>query len=268
MGRAQRCKRDRRPPWCLPDWNGDPIDRYYAEELRAEGYGVPRQRTRAEAEHAWAIYEQPWATENDLRAINDTLAPYWVPYIYQGELHGATIRELTAVIDHLAPSRVLDVGCGVGLDACFLAARYPSLICRGSDCSPVMVERAQARARRRNLPNVEFIVSAHRDLLGHFPEERFDLAYSHGSLLYHGFDQFSAHLTGIAGVLRPGGVLFCEMPMEVNPHHFVSTIVEEMDIGLSLWTDRGEIRTLSINGREWCWCCGFKLDVEESIVPA
>lgn len=260
MGKAQRRKRDRRPPWSLPNWNGDSSDRYYAEELRAEGYGALRQRTRAEAERAWAIYWQPWATENDLRAINNALAPYWIPYIYQGELHGAVIRELVAVIDHTASLRVLDVGCGVGLDACFLAARYPTIKMCGSDLSPVMIERAQARARRRGLANTRFVVSAHRDLPTHFSEERFDLVYSHGSLLFSDPNHLRAHLVGVTGVLRTGGILLCEMPMEVNPHWFVSEIVEKMDLGFSLWTERGEIQTLSIDGREVCWCCVLQLE--------
>jgi hypothetical protein len=46
--------------------------------------------------------------------------------------------------------------------------------------------------------------------------------------------------------------------MGVNPHWFVSFVVE-MDLGFSLWTERGEIQTLSIDGREACWCCVFQL---------
>lgn len=260
MGKTQRRKRNRCPPWSLPNWNGDSVDRYYAEELRAEGYGALRQRTRAEAERAWTIYRRSWTTEDDLRAINDDLAPYYVPYISQVELHGAVIRELVAVIDHLAPSHVLDAGCGAGFDTCFLAAQYPALTVCGSDLSPAMVERARARAQRRGLASVRFNVSAHRELPHHFPDERFDLAFSHGSLLFRDPDHLREHLAGIAGVLRPGGILLCEMPMEVNPHLFISEIVEEMDLGFSLWTERGEIQTLAIDGRERCWCCVLQLE--------
>ncbi|MBI4449548.1 methyltransferase domain-containing protein [Candidatus Uhrbacteria bacterium] len=262
MSNAQRRKR---PSWFVPNRNGDPVDRYYAEELRAEGYGPMRQRTHAEAERAWAIYRQEWETEDDLRAINDALAPYWTPYIFWGELHGAVIRELVATVERLAPSRVLDVGCGVGLDVCFLAERYPAMVVWGSDLAPAMIERAQARAQRRQLTNARFIVGAHRDLPSRLPigdgdpGEGVDFAYSHGSLLYHGYDHLRAHMSGIAGVLRPGGIVLCEMPMEVDPHSFISAIVHEMGLGLSLWTDRGEIQTLSVDGREACWCCAFQL---------
>lgn len=253
--------RSGRTPGCAPNWNGDVVDRYYAEELRAAGYGGARIRTIGQARRAWEIYHRPWETEDDLRATNDLLAPLWIPYIYANEIHGAVLRELTAVVEHLAPNRMLDTGCGVGFDACFLAARYEWLTVRGTDLSPVMIAQATVRASRRGLANAGFVVAAHRELPACFSGAHFDFVSAHGSLLYRDRGHLREHLSGITGVLRPGGVLLCEMPMAVNPHHFVSEVVGA-EVGLSFWTERGEIRTLSVDGEEVCYCVTFQLTEE------
>ena len=59
-------------------------------------------------------------------------------------------------------SYVLDVGCGVGITACYLATDYGCNVV-GVDLSELMVERSKERATRKNIEDrVEFkIVDAH-----------------------------------------------------------------------------------------------------------
>lgn len=53
---------------------------------------------------------------------------------------------------------VLDLGCGGGVAACFLADRYPNCRVVGVDSSAVAVSTARALARELGLANIEFIV--------------------------------------------------------------------------------------------------------------
>jgi len=80
---------------------------------------------------------------------------------------------------------VLDVGCGYGLSAQYLAAMYPNLRIRAMDVNAMRIERAAEAARRMKLDNVEFRVGDARefvcdeeiqgafmfDLIHHIPQE-------------------------------------------------------------------------------------------------
>ncbi|MBU1878221.1 MAG: class I SAM-dependent methyltransferase, partial [Chloroflexi bacterium] len=69
-------------------------------------------------------------------------------------------------------SYVLDVGCGVGATACFLAKRYGCRV-MGVDIRARMVERAEERARRDGLSDqVAFRVADAQDLP--FEDDLFD----------------------------------------------------------------------------------------------
>jgi cyclopropane fatty-acyl-phospholipid synthase-like methyltransferase len=76
---------------------------------------------------------------------------------------------------------VLDVGCGTGEHALYLAARGVRVT--GVDASPVAVERAQAKARERGL-QVPFAVADALDLGA--LKQRFETALDSG--LFHVFD--------------------------------------------------------------------------------
>jgi cyclopropane fatty-acyl-phospholipid synthase-like methyltransferase len=95
---------------------------------------------------------------------------------------------------------VLDVGCGTGEHALYLAARGHDVW--GIDFAPVAIERAQAKARERGL-SVHFQVADALDLerLG----RTFDTIIDSG--LFHVFsdEQRPSYVKGLAAVLRPGG---------------------------------------------------------------
>ena len=52
-------------------------------------------------------------------------------------------------------SRILDVGCGTGQTAAYLAEQYGAIV-TGMDINPIMVEKAKNRMRKYQLP-VEII---------------------------------------------------------------------------------------------------------------
>lgn len=102
-----------------------------------------------------------------------------------------------------APARVLDVGCGTGTHALWLAAQGFDVV--GIDISPRAIERARARAATTHVTGaVRFDV---HDFLAAPPEgERFDLVCDRG--VFHVFDaaedraRFAAH---VAQCLAPSG---------------------------------------------------------------
>jgi cyclopropane fatty-acyl-phospholipid synthase-like methyltransferase len=95
---------------------------------------------------------------------------------------------------------VLDVGCGTGENALFLASRGHEVW--GVDFVPVAIERARAKARQRGL-DVHFQVgdALKLDRLG----RTFDRAIDCG--LFHTFsdEERPPYIAGLAASLRPGG---------------------------------------------------------------
>ncbi len=96
---------------------------------------------------------------------------------------------------------VLDVGCGTGEIALYLASRGHEVV--GLDFVPVAIERAKAKARERG-SNATFLVgdALKLDELG----RSFDSAVDSG--LFHTFGDAdrSRYVAGLAHVVRPGGV--------------------------------------------------------------
>ena len=73
-------------------------------------------------------------------------------------------RELIEACHIDKDSCVLDVGCGVGITACYMAKEYGCKVV-GVDLSEMMVERSKQRAKRKNVEDkVEFKVGDSQDL--------------------------------------------------------------------------------------------------------
>lgn len=242
--------------WCIPNPRGDEVARFYAKELAVE-LGR-RTRTHEEARLAWTIYHHPWRTTADLARTGDDLAPYWLPYIYRDDIHGAVLREISLAVETLHVARVLDAGCGVGFDACFLAARNHRLSVTGTDISDGMLMLARKRARRAGLVNILFERSSHQHLPDKLGSRRFDLIYAHGSLIFEDVERFREHVAGIAAVLDPGGTFLAEMPSAVDASTFAGIVTELFDFGLRLHPSWGPCLNLTLEGQEVCWIMGFK----------
>jgi SAM-dependent methyltransferase len=97
---------------------------------------------------------------------------------------------------------VLDIGCGLGGNAAFLASR--GLRVTGLDCAPAAVEQARARAAVW-AAQVTFAVADATELAGY--EDRFDTVLD--SALYHCLttDQRHEYLAALGRATRPGARL-------------------------------------------------------------
>ncbi|MEU4668661.1 class I SAM-dependent methyltransferase [Amycolatopsis sp. NPDC023774] len=130
---------------------------------------------------------------------------------------------------------VLDVGCGLGDNASFLASR--GFRVTGVDSSPTAIERARARAASMGL-DVAFAVADATKLDGY--ENRFDAVLD--SALYHCLEaaQRREYLATLTRVTRPGARLhlLCfssQLPDAFpTPHRFGETELRE-EVGQE-WT--------------------------------
>lgn len=103
--------------------------------------------------------------------------------------------------------RVVEVGCGSGNTACWVAERVgPNGSVLGIDNSAGQIEQARQQAQARGLRNVEFqVADAYSPRL---PEATFDLAYCRLVLMHltHPKDALRA----MRSLVRPGGTVACE----------------------------------------------------------
>jgi SAM-dependent methyltransferase len=95
-----------------------------------------------------------------------------------------------------APGRVLDLGCGLGIEVAALADRGFQAV--GIDISPVAIERAQ-----RSHPGVEFVVGDVLELP--FEDGSFDVIIDRGCFHYMAPGDRSRYEAEAWRVLRPGG---------------------------------------------------------------
>ncbi|MGP0035326.1 MAG: class I SAM-dependent methyltransferase, partial [Solirubrobacteraceae bacterium] len=114
----------------------------------------------------------------------------------------AFYREITRLAQEADGTVILDVPCGGGV--AFRGLR-PGQRVRyvAGDLSPVMLRRARAEAKRRELDQIE-LTEADIEALP-FDDASFDLCVSYTGL--HCFPNPAAAVSEIARVLRPGGVL-------------------------------------------------------------
>jgi ubiquinone/menaquinone biosynthesis C-methylase UbiE len=97
---------------------------------------------------------------------------------------------------------LLDAGCGTGLTALHIAARYPGCIVHGIDLSPKMIAVARRDAEKQGLA-VDFRVGSITDLP--YLDASFDVAIT--NIMYHHLDlrEKRQAVAEIARVLKPGG---------------------------------------------------------------
>ncbi|WP_158589681.1 MULTISPECIES: class I SAM-dependent methyltransferase [Clostridia] len=94
---------------------------------------------------------------------------------------------------------LLDIGCGTGQTAAFIAEQYPCSV-TAMDIDPIMVEKARQRFNTCNVP-----ITVFQDNVEHMClKERFDIILSESVLA---FTDFSKSLPSIMKALHPGGRL-------------------------------------------------------------
>jgi SAM-dependent methyltransferase len=122
-----------------------------------------------------------------------------------GDARGRLLAQLLAEkFPDLAPRRILDLGCGIGLHAQAVALEYPQVEYHGVDVAAGLLRLAHVLAEERGVA----IHFHQRDAAATgFPDAHFDLVISH--ILFH--ETNAARLPQILRecrrVLRPGGAM-------------------------------------------------------------
>src|SRR3954466_13945998 len=98
--------------------------------------------------------------------------------------------------------RVLDAGCGIGLETARLAAANPETLVTGLDRNADLLEMARRRAEPSNLRWVEADLAALE-----LPAASFDAIRTERVLMYLPDDGFARVLRALVRLLRPGGRL-------------------------------------------------------------
>ncbi|MFD7311060.1 class I SAM-dependent methyltransferase [Promicromonospora sp. NPDC059942] len=132
------------------------------------------------------------------------------------EVHAGLMENALDVVANRARAHevrsVLDAGAGTGAATFQLAGRFPDAQVVAVDTDPAMTRLVQARAATEGADQV---VAATRDILspGLAPDS-VDLVWS--SSVFHELKDPDAVLTGLFGLLRPGGVL-AVIEMDTSP---------------------------------------------------
>jgi ubiquinone/menaquinone biosynthesis C-methylase UbiE len=133
------------------------------------------------------------------------------------------------------PTTAIDLGCGDGRDAVYLAMRGVAVT--GIDASADAIERARERSRAAEV-DVRWI---HGDVLDlPVADASTDLAHDHGCLHHVASADQPRYAAQVARVLRPGGTLLVR---EKNAHGHHAHAVDEDDLramveGLPLHVER------------------------------
>jgi arsenite methyltransferase len=118
-------------------------------------------------------------------------------------------------LGEIAPgSRVLDIGCGTGVDA-LVASKIvgPSGKVIGIDITPEMIRRAEANKKEIGAENVVFQLNRVQDLVG--IEASFDVVMSNGALNL--IPEKEEVIAAAFRLLKPGGWLFVADQFLVGP---------------------------------------------------
>ena len=182
--------------------------------------------------------------------------------VWSGRPNGVLVEE----VSDLAPGRALDVGCGEGADAIWLASKGWRVI--AIDVSPTALERG-ARAAEETGVDVEW---QWHDLADTFPAGEFDLVnaqYLHSSLDLPEEKIYSA----IAAAVAPGGTVLVVSHAAFPPwsrHHEAHTFPQPDEIArsLGLSDDDWDIEVCEIRERSTIAPSGEHAEISDSVVMA
>ncbi len=158
------------------------------------------------------------------------------PKIWSGQPN----PQLTAEAEGLVPGAALDLGCGEGADAIWLAARGWAVT--GLDVSAVALDRAAAHARAADLAaDIEWI---QQDLASWVPDRQFDLVSA--QFLHSTLTPWQQTLRLAAAAVRAGGTLL------IVGHHPAGLPPWGAHHGPELYfTAEDLVRELGLEAPEW-----------------
>ena len=157
------------------------------------------------------------------------------------------------------PCRAIDLGCGAGNYALYLAAHGFEMT--GVDSSPAAISIAVENARKQDV-RCRFIVA---DLLGdlHEIQDRFDFAYD-WEVLHHIFpDDRERYIGNVSGILTSGALYLSVSFSETDPQFGGTGKFRTTPIGTTLYFSSeselrelfsplfiiNELRTIGVSGR-------------------
>jgi len=149
--------------------------------------------------------------------------------------------DLVERIDHPAPKRVVDLGCGTGRLTATLVERWPEALIVGVDSSQEMIARALGLAVPGRL---EFVLD---DVAQWQGDEPYDVILSNAC--FHWIPDHRRLLADLVPQLALGGVLAFQVPdnFSAPSHVLVREVVES-----PAWRDRlGDLRRAAVETPEW-----------------
>jgi SAM-dependent methyltransferase len=166
------------------------------------------------------------------------------------------------VVSPLPAGHALDLGCGEGADACWLAEKGWTVV--AVDISDTALQRATAAAEAKGLADrIEFV---QHDLSDSFPDGTFDLI---SAQFLHSMIPFDRPrlLKRAAAAVRPGGLLLIvdhagppPWPSKLDHHRHEFPSAEEVIAGLELGEDWERVRVDTVerqakgpDGQIWPW---------------
>jgi ubiquinone/menaquinone biosynthesis C-methylase UbiE len=136
--------------------------------------------------------------------FTDALIPVynWGFEVLAGREHEAFREHVLKLAALEGDERLLDAGCGTGMMALRIAARYPGCTVHGIDISPKMIAAARRDAEKQGLV-IDFRVGSITDLP--YPDATFDVVTT--NIMYHHLDlgEKRQAVVEIARVLKPSG---------------------------------------------------------------
>jgi SAM-dependent methyltransferase len=155
---------------------------------------------------------------------------------------------LAEMVSSLTPGHALDLGCGEGADACWLAEHGWTVV--AVDISDNALQRATAAAAARGLSDrIEFI---QHDLTAGFPDGTFDLI---SAQFLHSLIPFNRprDLKRAATAVRPGGLLLIvdhagppPWVSELDHHHHEFLTAEEVIASMELGHNWERVRVEAV----------------------
>ena len=180
-------------------------------------------------------------------------------------------QRLVEQVSDLAPGTALDVGCGEGADAIWLAAQGWQVV--GIDVSPVGLERAARHAEQAGTEIAERVSWQQADMLSWAPPPRqFDLVSAHFIHLPSA-ERESLHRR-LAAAVRPGGTLLIVGPhpsdLETTAHrmNLPDFMYTAEQVAATLDPDEWEIVVAEAPEREWHDPEGNPITIRDAVLRA
>lgn len=143
--------------------------------------------------------------------VDEYMANVGVDMLHPGGMRSTD--ELVGICRIKEGVKVLDVGCGYGKTACYLAKKYSCKV-TGIDLSELMIRGARHRVKKKHLENMIHLEVMDAQNL-RFEDESFDAVISEGTTVF--LDKIKA-ITEYLRVTKPGGYIgLTELTWRVKP---------------------------------------------------